>query len=99
MQLTLRERRNKSAYTKGQNPYDIFRKPTVKHPHIHKNNKAYKIPFMILNEENQINKKYYYQILKSINMWLTSEIVAVGKVSCEMKIAMCTTKEHRQLPE
>lgn len=38
MQLTLKERGNKMAYIKGQNPYDIYRKPTVKfkHPQIHK---------------------------------------------------------------
>lgn len=56
MQLTLKERGKKKAYIKGQNPYDIHRKLTVEvtRPHIHKNNEAYKILFIILNNIRKI---------------------------------------------
>lgn len=59
MQLTLRERGNKTAYVKGQNPYDIYRKPTVKikRPHIHKNSKACKILFITLNNIKRMKQE------------------------------------------
>lgn len=89
MQLTLKERGNKTSYIKGQNPYDICRKPTVKYPHIHKNNKAYKILFIILN--NIRKNKYIRNIITKY--WIQStcgwhQRFRQLEKQAEMKIAM-----------
>lgn len=77
------------AYIKGQNPYDIYRKPTVKikHPHIHKNREVCKILFIILNNIKKMKQEILLPNIE-VNQHMADVKDSGSRKSSWLKVAM-----------